>query len=46
MVEFEIGDCPKCEKRTFVVYDYAADPGAIYLKGRCYKCGFETIAAP
>ncbi len=38
-MECQIGDCPKCEKRTFVVYTYVKSFGKIAAKGQCYNCG-------
>ena len=46
---FQIGDCPKCGKRTFVVYDYVKEGKQSWtkplysakniIKGQCYHCG-------
>jgi len=42
-----IGDCPKCGKRTFLVYEKSGDlirQGddivETKLKGQCYNCGW------
>jgi hypothetical protein len=39
MIDFkmEIGDCPKCEKRTMVVLG-AVGKGSFSLLGYCYNC--------
>jgi hypothetical protein len=34
----QIGDCPKCGKRTFVVHEKRSGFGLSY-KGECYNCG-------
>jgi len=38
MVDIQIGECPKCGKRTFVVYEHKKMMG-INFKGQCYNCG-------
>ena len=46
---FQIGECPKCGKNTFVVYEHTKEgkiswtkpvvsPRKI-IKGQCYSCG-------
>jgi predicted Zn finger-like uncharacterized protein len=38
----QIGDCPKCGTRTFVIYEKVGGFGGGGLKGKCYKCGHSV----
>jgi len=48
MTDIQIGECPKCGKRTFVVYEHKEGKSVLtrpigspesIIKGKCYNCG-------
>jgi hypothetical protein len=41
MDDMKVGDCPKCNSRTFVLTPKAGF--GRHFKGRCYKCGHEQV---
>jgi hypothetical protein len=37
--ESQVGDCPRCGKRTFVIQREKSAFTRGHLKGKCYSCG-------